>query len=95
MYYQQINEHFESLLSKFQCGFRQGFSAQHCLLVMVKKMKKIRDNKGGVFAEVVTDLSKGFDCIPHSLLIAKLKTSGFAKQSLSFIISKTENKKLM
>ena len=24
---QQMNKYFESLLSKFQCGFRQGFSA--------------------------------------------------------------------
>ena len=34
-------------------------------------MKKIRDNKG-VFAAVLTDLSKAFDCIHHGLLIAKL-----------------------
>ena len=49
--HQQINEHFKTLLSKFQCGFRQGFSAQHCLLMMVEKTKKKknRDNKG-VFA---------------------------------------------
>ena len=38
---------------------------------MVEKMKKIRDNKG-IFAEVLTDLSEGFDCIPHSSLIAKV-----------------------
>ena len=67
--HKQINEYFESLLSKFQCGFRQGLSAQHCLLVTVEKMKKIRDNKGG-FVAVLTDLSKAFDCIPHGLLIA-------------------------
>ena len=35
--YQKINEYFESLLSEFPHGFRQGFSAQHCLLVMVSK----------------------------------------------------------
>ena len=38
--HQQINKYFESLLSEFQCGFRQGFSAQHCLLVVVEKMEK-------------------------------------------------------
>ena len=37
-------------------------------------MKKIRDNKG-VFAAVLTDLSKAFDCIHHGLLIAKLMLS--------------------
>ena len=69
--HQQISENFGSLLWKFQCGFRQGFSAKNCLLVMVEKMKKIRENKG-VFAAVLADLSKAFNCIPHSLLIAKL-----------------------
>ena len=86
--HQQINEYFESLLSKFQCGFRQGFSAQHCLLVMVKKMKKIRDKKG-VFAAVLTDLSKAFDCIRF----LKLNAFGFDKKSLSFISAYLYNRK--
>ena len=51
----------------------QGFRAQHCLLVMVDKIRKIRDNKG-VFAAVLTDRSKTFDCIAHGLLIARLNT---------------------
>ena len=70
-------------------------TAQYCLLVMVEKILKIRDNKG-VFAAVLTDLCKVFDYIPHGLLIAKLNAIGFNKKSLSFIsaYSITENKKL-
>ena len=92
--HQQINECFESLLSKFQWGFRQGFCAQQCLSVMVEKMKKIRDDKG-VLAAVLTGLSKGFDWIPHGLLIAKLCAFGFDKKRCPFFlpISITENKK--
>ena len=82
--HQQINEYFESLLSKFQWGFTQRFSAQHYLLVMVKNNEKIRDNKE-VFAVVLIDLSRAFECIPHGLLIAKLNAFGFNKKSLSFI----------
>ena len=51
---------------------------------MVEKMKKIIDNEG-VFAAVLTDLSKAFNYIPHGLLIAKLNAFGFDKKSLSFI----------
>ena len=35
--FKQISEYFEPILSKFQCGFRKGFSAQHCQLAMLKK----------------------------------------------------------
>ena len=29
--YQQLYEHFDSILSPKQCGFPKGYSAQHCL----------------------------------------------------------------
>ena len=42
--FKQISEYFEPILSKFQCGFRKGFSAQHCLLSMLEKWKTAIDN---------------------------------------------------
>ena len=35
--YNQIYPYFDRLFSKFQCGFRKGFNAQHYLLVMIEK----------------------------------------------------------
>ena len=72
------------LLSKFQCGFRKGFNAQHCLLVMIEKWSKTLD-KGGETGAVLTDVSKAFDCIDHNFLIAKLDAYGFEKQSISSV----------
>ena len=72
--YSQISPYFDSVLSKFQCGFRKGFNAQHCLLTMVEKWPKTLD-EGGETGAVLTDLSKTFDCIDHNLLIAKLNVS--------------------
>ena len=43
--FKQISGYFEHILSKFQCGFRKGFSAQHCLLSMLEKRKTAIDNK--------------------------------------------------
>ena len=34
----QINDYFQPLFSKLQCGFRKKFNVQHCLLVLVQKM---------------------------------------------------------
>ena len=36
--FKQMSEFFESsFFSKYQCGFRKGFSAQHCLVSMLEK----------------------------------------------------------
>ena len=39
-------DHFDKLLSKYQCGFRKGFSTQHCLLAMIEKLRKSLDSGG-------------------------------------------------
>ena len=79
--YNQLNEYFQPLFSKLQCGFRKGHSAQHWLLVLIEKCGKVLDKRG--FAGLLlTDLSKSFDCIDHELLIAKLHAYGFSINSL-------------
>ena len=37
--YDQMSSYFKNVFSKYQSGFRKGYSAQHYLLVMVKKWK--------------------------------------------------------
>ena len=66
--------------------------SQHCLLVMIDKLSKIRDNESA-FAAVFTDLSKAFDCISHELLIAKLNVYEFDLKSLNFILAYFTNRK--
>ena len=73
----EIHVYFD-ILSKFQCDFCKGYSTQHCLLYMIEKTRKIRDSMG-VFAAVLTDLSKAFDYISYGLLLAKLHAYGFDK----------------
>ena len=70
--FKQISEYFESL-SKYQCGFRKGLSAQHCLLSMLEKWKSAIDHKK-MFAALLTGLSRAFDCLSHFLWVVKLNT---------------------
>ena len=75
--YSQLYDYFDkNIFSKHQCGFRQGFSTQHALLVIIGKKKLARDNKE-FCAAISTDLSKSFDCICHNFLTAKLNAYGF------------------
>ena len=85
-------KYFDQILSKYQCGFRQGYNTQHCLLMMVEKWKEALD-KGGLGGALLTDLSKAFDCIKHDLLIAKLAAYGFDSHSLSFVFSYLNERK--
>ena len=88
----QLSNHFDNILSKFQCGFRKGYSPQHCLLLMIDKWKKAVDNNK-VFGALLTDLSKAFDCICHNLLVAKLNAYGLSLPALKMIQDYLQNRK--
>ena len=83
---------YRRYFSRHQCGFRKGYTAQHCLLAMIEKWKKIVDY-GGVFGALLTDLSKAFDCIPHDLIIAKLEAYGFQTDALNLLYDHLSNRK--
>ena len=75
---------FEPVFSKYQCGFGKGHRAQYCLLTMTEKWKKRLDSNGAC-GVLLTDLSKAFDCLPHSLLIAKLHAYEFDETSTEYL----------
>ena len=39
--YNQLYDYFDDIQSPSQCGFWKGYSAQHCLLVMLEKLKNM------------------------------------------------------
>ena len=82
----QISEYFETVLSKFQCDFRKGYSTQDCLSAMVENCKKALD-QGNEYGALLTDLSKAFDCLPHDLIVVKLHAYSFSIESLKLINS--------
>ena len=87
--YNQIQVFFNSILSKYHCGFRRGYNAQHCL---IEKWKKSVGNSGALGA-LFTDPSKVFNCLSHELLIAKLEAFGFDKNAFKLVNSYLSNRK--
>ena len=74
----------EPLLSKYQCEFRKGFSAQNYPETMMEKLRSSVD-KGNVLGVLLTDLSKVFSCLFHELIIEKLNAYGFSLPALKLM----------
>ena len=66
------------------CGFIKNHNAQYLLLKTIESWKKQFDN-GEKVRVIFMDLSKAFDTINHSLLLAKRKAYGFSNQALSLL----------
>ena len=68
--YEQIFVFFESILSKYETGFKKGFNWYNCLAATIEKFQKIID-QWDKYVALLTDLSKTFDCLPHDLILVK------------------------
>ena len=80
----QVNKHFDPIVSKYQCGFRKGYSTQYCMILLVEKWKRSIGTRGCAGA-LLTDMSKTFVTLSLHLLIAKLSAYGADILSLRLI----------
>ena len=83
--HQQVFSYFllNNLLTPAQSGFRPGHSTQDLLLMVIEDWKRALDYNDIVGA-VFIDLSKAFDSLDHSLLLAKLSGYGFDDNSIQW-----------
>ena len=90
--FKQMSRFFDDIFSRYQYGFRKGFSTQQCLLALLEKWKRSIE-RGKKFGALLTDLSKAFDCLNHDLLIAKLNAYGCSLPALRLIHDYLSNRK--
>ena len=69
--YDQLYEYIVHFLNQLLCGFRKAHSTQHALFRLLQKWQKELDS-GGFIGTILMDLSKTYDLLLHSLIIAKL-----------------------
>ena len=90
--HKQLNSFFETKLSPHLCGLRSKYSTQHALSNLLFNWQNCED-KSGVVATILMDLSKAFDCLPHDLIIAKLNAYGLDHDSLRLPFKSTPKNK--
>lgn len=90
----QVSEFFESnsLFSEFQFGFRPGKSTVDAVEGLVRSVLNSFEGHSSTLA-TLCDLSKAFDCVPHKILVSKLKFYGMSGVELQFFESYLTNRK--
>ena len=79
----QINNYITNHLSPHLCQYRKDYNTQQVLISLIEQWTKILDNEG--LGCDIDGLVKAFDTLNHKLLIAKLHSYGFNRDSLKLI----------
>ena len=82
----QLSAYLDSSSNPFLAAFRKGFGCQSTLLRLLEDWRKALDNNECV-AAILMDLSKAFDCLPHELLVAKLRAYGLSEEAVKLLDS--------
>ena len=82
----QLTDYLETnkLLNKFQFGYRSKRSTELATALLLDDIRNEVD-KGKLVGAIFLDLSKAFDTLSHSILLAKLPSYGIENDELSWI----------
>jgi hypothetical protein len=88
----QLVFYFSKNVHPYLSAFRSGYGCQTALLKIIEDWKNTLDQHKFT-AAILMDLSKAFDCLPHDLLLQKLKYYGTSKSALNLIQNYLSNRK--
>ena len=88
----QLSAHFDNIFDPYLAAFRKGFGCQTTLLRLLEDWKKALDSHEFA-AAILMDLSKAFDCLPHDLLLEKLRAYGLSPNAVGLMESYLSNRK--
>ena len=88
----QLLEFFSRLFNDLIGAYRKGYSCQSLLVKCIDNSKNALD-KQMFIGTLFMDLSKAFDCLPHSLIIAKLRAYGLELPACKLLFSYLRGRK--
>jgi retron-type reverse transcriptase len=81
----QLQTHFEPIFNKMLCAYRKKYGCDHVIVKLVDSWKwALDENK--IAGTVLMDVS-AFDCIPHGLLVSKLRAYGVSEDACKLLCS--------
>ena len=92
VYHNQLYAYFDRILSMLLAAFRKRYSCDHVLIKLIEDCKQALDSREHM-GFVLMDLSKAFDCLPHRLLLCKLRKYGVSPHACQLIRSYLSNRK--
>ena len=81
-----INKYWLYIFNQFLTAFRKRFGCQSTLLRLLEDWRKALDDHKSA-AAMLMDLSKAFDCLPHGLLIEKLRAYVLTLEAIDLLSS--------
>ena len=81
--HQQLIVHLEKIFHNSMFGYRKYHG---CPKAVTEQWKEDLDNHS-IIGTIAIDLSKAFDCLPHDLILQKLKFYGLSDHALSLMQS--------
>ena len=88
----QMSSYFDKILSPSLAAYRKNYSCEDVLLRSIEDWRDALDRNHFIGC-MSMDLSKAFDSLPHSLLLAKLLTYGMSECSVKLIRSYLTDRK--
>ena len=90
--YDQLVKYFNKHFHPYLSAFRPKYGCQTTLLRIIEDWKMALDQNKFI-GSILMDLSKAFDCLPHDLLLLKLKAYGVSNSALKLIKDYLSNRK--
>ena len=92
IYSKQIGLFFTKIFNPLLSAYRSKYGCHNVLLKLTEEWKYALDNNMYSGA-LLMDLSKAFDCLPHCLIICKLKAYGFSDNACLLLTSYLNDRK--